>query len=226
MTKRVILLRHGMTAGNREGRYIGRTDEPLCPEGIALVSSSGFKRLFKEQVHTGELSLIVSPMTRCLQTAALLLGADGNMIKDPGKVGAVLHTLAGNIDLKVDEGLRECDFGRFEGKNYRELTGDPDYQSWIESGGVMTFPGGENPDSFKDRCCSAFAGLALSFRETAVLVVHGGTIMSILERYGRDFDGKKKPFYDWHTGSGEGFEAELSFIKKGEPLLQVKPGKR
>lgn len=31
-----VLIRHGKTAGNLAGRYIGcRTDEPLCPEGIA-----------------------------------------------------------------------------------------------------------------------------------------------------------------------------------------------
>ena len=31
----IILVRHGKTAGNLEGRYIGsRTDEPLCEEGI------------------------------------------------------------------------------------------------------------------------------------------------------------------------------------------------
>ena len=31
-----ILIRHGMTKGNLEKRYVGcRTDETLCPEGIA-----------------------------------------------------------------------------------------------------------------------------------------------------------------------------------------------
>ena len=31
----IILVRHGKTACNLEGRYIGsRTDEPLCEEGI------------------------------------------------------------------------------------------------------------------------------------------------------------------------------------------------
>ena len=31
-----ILIRHGMTKGNLEKRYVGcRTDEPLCPGGIA-----------------------------------------------------------------------------------------------------------------------------------------------------------------------------------------------
>ena len=29
----LVLIRHGKTAGNLQKRYIGRTDEPLCPEG-------------------------------------------------------------------------------------------------------------------------------------------------------------------------------------------------
>ena len=36
---KILLIRHSMTAGNKLGRYIGaRTDEPLCEEGIHLLS--------------------------------------------------------------------------------------------------------------------------------------------------------------------------------------------
>ncbi|MBQ2202679.1 MAG: histidine phosphatase family protein, partial [Clostridia bacterium] len=30
---RIKLIRHGTTAGNAARRYVGKTDEPLCPEG-------------------------------------------------------------------------------------------------------------------------------------------------------------------------------------------------
>lgn len=33
------------------------------------------------------------------------------------------------------EELRECDFGIFENKNYKELSDCPEYQAWIDSGG-------------------------------------------------------------------------------------------
>ena len=29
---KLIMIRHGQTQGNMEGRYLGRTYEPLCPE--------------------------------------------------------------------------------------------------------------------------------------------------------------------------------------------------
>ena len=48
--------------------------------------------------------------------------------------------------------LKECDFGDFENKNYKELSGNPDYQAWIDSGGALPFPGGEDPEGFRNRC--------------------------------------------------------------------------
>ena len=53
---RVILIRHSKTAGNLLGRYIGTTDESLCPEGIALL---------KQKTYPLAEALYVSPMKRC-----------------------------------------------------------------------------------------------------------------------------------------------------------------
>ena len=33
VTYKLHFIRHGMTDGNRTGRYVGRTDVPLCQEG-------------------------------------------------------------------------------------------------------------------------------------------------------------------------------------------------
>ena len=59
-----ILIRHGQTQGNRERRYIGcRTDEPLCPEGIAQLQNRHYPPVSR---------VFVSPMRRCVETANLL----------------------------------------------------------------------------------------------------------------------------------------------------------
>jgi len=42
----------------------------------------------------------------------------------------------------------EMDFGAFEGHNYQELSGDPAYQRWIDSGGTLPFPEGESREEF------------------------------------------------------------------------------
>ncbi|MBR2284136.1 MAG: histidine phosphatase family protein [Ruminococcus sp.] len=169
----IYLIRHGLTAGNLEKRYIGRTDEPLCQKGIEELSLLTYPRCGV---------LVCSPMKRCIQTAELLF---------PGQ------------ELHICEGLRECDFGSFEGKNYAELSGDPDYQRWIDSQGEMRFPGGESPDRFRKRCTEAFIRTVSAYSGISSLafVVHGGTIMSILEKFALPH----RSYYDWHTENGHGW---------------------
>ena len=41
----IFLIRHGMTPGNREHCYIGRTDEPLSEEGRAALLPPAWGRL-------------------------------------------------------------------------------------------------------------------------------------------------------------------------------------
>ena len=149
----VYLIRHGMTAGNRERRYIGKTDEPLCPEGIAAL---------RELTAPPCNHLIASPMRRCAETAAILY---------PTQKPVFFRD------------LRECDFGDFEGKNYQELTGYADYQAWVDSGGTAPFPHGEASDAFKSRCAAAFRLIMAGMDGTAAFIVHGGTIMAICEAF-------------------------------------------
>ena len=122
-----ILIRHGMTQGNIERRYIGScTDEDLCAEGIAQL---------KTQPYPGADMVFVSPLKRCIQTAEIVY---------PGK------------QLQIVDDLRECDFGEFEGRNYEQLKNNPAYQEWLDSGGEQPFPGGESRKKFSARCVKAF----------------------------------------------------------------------
>ena len=139
-----ILIRHGQTQGNREHRYIGcRTDEPLCPEGIAQLQNRHYPPVSR---------VFVSPMRRCVETANLLY---------PG----VPQTIIG--------GFRECDFGDFENKNYAELNGRADYQAWIDSGGELPFPHGESRAQFAARCATAFEQIRQQDEDCAVVAHGG-----------------------------------------------------
>ena len=44
----LYLIRHSMTAGNLKKRYIGRTYESLCPEGIVLLESYIQKNIYRD----------------------------------------------------------------------------------------------------------------------------------------------------------------------------------
>lgn len=185
----LILIRHGKTAGNLLGRYIGsRTDEPLCDEGREELAGKQMPEVER---------LYVSPMKRCVETAEILWpGFDRKKMQ------------------KVTD-LRECDFGDFENKNYKELSGNGDYQAWIDSNGTLPFPNGESMDAFKSRCLEAFARIVeevsgaeqewIAFGKTGIfragIVVHGGTIMAILEQYGYP----KAAYFDYQVKNGCGY---------------------
>ncbi len=169
----MLLIRHGKTAGNLEKRYIGRTDEPLSAEGIASLGN----------VHYPQCNVVVSsPMQRCLQTAAHIF---------PSK------------KVHICDDFRECDFGDFEGKNYSELSADPRYQAWIDSGGFAPFPNGESPVEFRARCCEGFLHMTHLFADcdSIAFVVHGGTIMSILSQ----FVLPHRDYFDWMTDNTHGW---------------------
>ncbi len=189
-----MLIRHGETCGNKLKRYIGkRTDEPLTKEAEEMLKGLGY--MCPEAVYA-------SPMLRCTQTAGILF---------PGKT------------LNIIDELAECDFGEFENKNYMELDGNQNYQAWIDSGGLLPFPGGESREEFKKRNLKGFQKVVQSCIrkeiQSAALVVHGGTIMNIMEEYAEE----NRSFYDWHVKNGRGYEVELDtgLWKKDRRSLHV-----
>ncbi|MDO4864134.1 MAG: phosphoglycerate mutase family protein [Ruminococcus sp.] len=173
---KILFLRHGSTKGNLEKRYIGTTDEPLCSEG--------FSQLKKLCIPRCEV-LVCSPMKRCIQTVSLLF---------PEQEAVICNA------------LRECDFGEFEGKNYAELSENAYYQKWVDSGGALPFPKGEAPSVFRKRCLNAFEMLTQKYRSCASIafVVHGGTIMSVMEKYAVP----RRDYFDWHCENGHGYACE------------------
>lgn len=190
---KIYLIRHGQTPGNKLSRYIGTTDESLSEEG----------RDFLEKLdYPMPDALYVSPLLRCVETAGILF---------PEK------------EMHIIEELSECDFGEFENKNYKELSGNENYQKWIDSNGTLPFPGGESRENFKRRSLKGFQkAVAQCIREevnTAALVIHGGTIMNIMEEYAD----RQRPFYEWHVKNGGGYQVTVdpSDWQKGRRELKV-----
>ena len=188
----VIFIRHLPTPGNEKKQYIGRTDEVLSSGSVTSFHKK--REMYLKSQKEGKYPpfyppaemIVASPMKRCVQTAELIY---------PGQ------------KIVTEPELRECDFGRFEGKTYEELKDDPAYIAWLESGGVLAFPEGEDQETFRSRCVEAVCrwlkkGAAEKKRSIA-FVVHGGTIMAALHRLAEG----EHSFYDWQTGNGRGFLA-------------------
>ncbi|MDD3279515.1 MAG: histidine phosphatase family protein [Lachnospiraceae bacterium] len=176
---KIQMIRHGRTYGNSIGRYIGTTNEPLMEGEAARLSAYE-----PEAVQC----VFASPMLRCKETARILF---------PDQKPELL------------DDFRECDFGDFENKNYQELSGNEQYQTWIDSGGTIGFPGGESQTAFQSRCKKAFDEMIFMCMErgydSVAMVVHGGTIMSIMEAYGIP----KAGYFKWQVKNGEGYKVRM-----------------
>ena len=176
MDRAITFIRHGKTAGNLTNCYIGVTDEPLIIEGEDEIR----KRIYPEAD-----VVFSSPLLRCIETAGLIY---------PNQKPVV-----------IDE-LRETNFGRFEGKNYKDLSNDIDYQRWIDSGGDLPFPDGESKAEATKRTIEGFEKvleLSKSYYNVSV-IAHGGTIMGILSHiFGGDY-------YSYHVENCEGYTIDLS----------------
>ena len=181
----IVLIRHAKTKGNLTRKYVGRTDEPLCEEGKKELSRSIDSGIYPPRMEG--CVLLVSPMKRCRETAEMIY---------PG------------VEQRVVDSFRECDFGVFEYRNHQELDGRPDYQAWIDSGGRMKFPEGEDPERFRTRSVKAFEELLQEYPDTPqlILVVHGGTVMSLMSALADPPAG----YFDHCVDNGHGYICETA----------------
>ena len=189
--KKILILRHGKTEANFEKRYIGsKTDISLSPEGINDIKA---KAALIREMAGKDIFLVSSPMKRAVQTAEILFPDE---------------------ELLTVNGLKEIDFGDFEGKNYEELKDNPDYQNWIDSNGTMPFPNGEDRTLFIERSVAEFYKiLSLSGEKTPVIICHGGNVMGIMSTL------TEKDYYDFMIGNTEGYM--LSLTLENERIVDI-----
>lgn len=189
----LVMIRHGATGSNREGRYLGRTDETLAKEGVRRLLE-----IKKTGYYPKVGRVFTSPMKRCIETAEILY---------PEKQAVII------------EEWKEIDFGKFEGKHYTDLQNDIQYRNWMESGGTLPFPEGESREDFVRRCAAGMhkmldllfqgPGDIVGENEPVGMIVHGGTVMSILSRYGGG------SYFDYQLSNGDGYRCSLRYQIKG-----------
>ena len=199
----LAFIRHGVTQANKERRYLGKTDESLSEEGIEILEFYKMQKLYPEVKY-----LFTSPMKRCTETAKI-----------------IYPTLS---PIVIPE-WEEIDFGRFEYKNYEELKDDEQYQEWLCSGGTLDFPEGESRKDFILRCNSGLIRMCGELSQALEqntknpdfvgMIVHGGTIMSLLSLYGGS------DYFDYQVPNGRGYVCRLTGMndkKTQEEHIQIK----
>ncbi len=154
----VILMRHGETEWNREGRVMGRNPVPLSAAGrVQVEAAAEFARGLK-------LNLIVtSPLVRARESAA------------------IVAERLGGIELIEDERLSEVEYGRWEGMTFKALLEDEHYLRYKDQPVTMATPGGETLTQAQARGLAAVHDAMHANHGRRVLFVsHGDIIRTVI----------------------------------------------
>ena len=156
--RHVVLVRHGETEGNSSTRFHGANDVALAEAGRTQMREVRFAQ--RRGAFDG---VFASPLQRSWEAARIVSG------------GAPVQLLAG---------LREIDFGRWEGLTKAEIeAADPVlYRDWQNDPASFDFPGGEARAAFRARVERALEAIADSGAASVLVVVHKGTVRAIAEK--------------------------------------------
>ena len=152
MSLRLLLLRHGETAWNRERRYQGWTDTPLSAEG--LLQAEAAARELKEHAFA---AVYASPLRRARDTAAAIAAPHG-------------------LEVETDPAFKELAFGQWEGLTLDEArAGFPSvYDGWARTPHLISPPGGESLAQARERVLAGLERLRAGHPDEIVcLVAHG-----------------------------------------------------
>jgi broad specificity phosphatase PhoE len=153
----LVLVRHGATVWQAENRYAGTSDVALDPNGYAQAERlAGW-------ASTARLAAVwCSPLNRARETAAPAAGAAG-------------------LELRIDERLREIDFGQIEGKTMAEAEQlfPEEIRRFKADPAIYPMPGGEDPRQAARRAVSALRDIASVHPDGRVLVVAHNTLIRL-----------------------------------------------
>ncbi len=155
-TTELLLIRHGETDHNRQGRFQGQVDVPLNATGLAQA-----ERLAQRLRHEPLDLLVSSDLSRARGTA------------EP------LRAQRSGLALATDAAWREQAFGVLEGLVVAEarMSHPEAFAAWARHTEHDAPPGGESPRTFHARVSAALQALAQAHAGARVAVfTHGGVL--------------------------------------------------
>ena len=155
--RRLVLVRHGVTDWNREGRFQGHLDPPLSDSGRHEATLAARRIAVDPALRPARVTS--SSLARALQTASIIAEAAG-------------------VTVEPDPRLIEIGQGDWEGRTHTELeASDPErYRAWRDASGIRQPPGGESIEAATERVAAAIAEVTGGSGWPVCLVSHGGTL--------------------------------------------------
>ena len=157
----LLLIRHGQTQANIEGRFYGRSDSPMTLEGREQVRTAAAKLKEVEVAH-----LYASPAIRAIETAEIL-------------------NEQWQTTLTKDERLWEIDHNRWELLTPAEIMQKypADWQKFLAGDTSKPHHGGESHDQVASRAMKFLNEVQSNHTcegETIALAAHGGLLNIML----------------------------------------------
>jgi phosphoserine phosphatase len=199
---RLLLVRHGETDWNREGRFQGQIDVPL--------NENGHRQAQQAADFLSAIPLdfaVTSPMKRPKETAAAILQQHSQ------------------IALGEEPDFREISHGTWEGKFEAEIEQEfpGDLERWRVMPAAVQMPEGENLQQVSDRAIAAWDAMVQSARaeskgktRVGLVVAHDATNKVILSHV---VGAGAEKF--WSFKQGNGAVSVIDYPAEGPPILQA-----
>ncbi len=156
---RILLVRHGQSVWNAEGRWQGQADPPLSDLGGSQAAEAATRVGIVDAIYASDL-------VRAHHTAEVIAAGIG-------------------ADVAVDVRLRERHAGDWEGRTRAEI--DERWPGYLESGSRP--PGYEADDSVLARTLAVLEEIAAVHEGDVLVVTHGGVVRTLERHLGGDADG-------------------------------------
>lgn len=158
---RILLVRHGETDWNRDGKFQGRLDVPLNEVGLAQAEALGLV-LRKERFS----AFYSSPLKRALETLRII------GLHHPG------------VPSFIEPDLMEMNLGEFDGmEGVRWAALYPGFlQAWKKEPAALRMPGGETLQEVQDRALRVLISIAKRHKpgEKILVCAHNFVILAVL----------------------------------------------
>lgn len=184
----LLLIRHGETEWNREGKYTGQADIPLNRNGKRQAEKAA-----RQLARIKPDVIFSSDLIRALETAEII----SRLVCIP---------------IKTDDRLREIDQGDWEGMHVDEIKGrfHDLFVSRQNDPLNVASPGGETIGQVFKRVCSALDDICRAYPESKVVITAHGIVLSIIRIIAGDH-----PIRDVFEFIPENAEVIRVEIKKG-----------
>ena len=194
--RRLLLVRHGQSVWNADGRWQGQADPPLSPLGeeqardaAPRLAAFGFSRL------------LASDLQRARRTAELVADAL-------------------RLPVELDPDLREIDVGDWTGMTRAEIEArwPGELADWSEGRSQSTI-GGETRSHLTARACSSLLRVAADGEpgDRVLLVSHGALIRNLDRHLGLQPQGIGNLSGRWYETDGDGSLTPGELVSLADP---------